>query len=430
MKLAKNLTFSYVALFSEARTRVLSVLWSSVIIIGIFSSDFVRVLPSIGVGGLFVWSLLYAIANKSRLYYLNNKYLLTIGFVYLLHLIWGVTNSSLNNSELWRDLLLQLPLLVLPIAFCLLPAMSKRDSNSLWLLLMICCLISAGRATITYLQHYEEINQLYIQSQVMPTVPDHIRFSLLVSIAVIAGAVVASDANAPVILRRAMLAGTIILFMFQHLLAVRSGLATMYAAGILWLVWQRHRWKMMLSVATLGGILALISILLFPTLRNKVINTRSDVGRIEIVDAANNYSITARVYSYKIAWNLIRKHPIIGVSKVRMNEEIARQYKLQYPAIKVVHYLMPHNQFIYNLLAYGWIGLFIFLLSFYYPLLFAWRSQNVLMILLYVIVSISFLVEYTLETHVGILTGIFFLMIAAEPIGLRPSVQQPVPPNR
>jgi len=413
--------------FSEPRIRQLSVGWSAVIIIGIFVSDFIRVLPSIGVAGLFLTSLAYSISHKRIAQRARCPEVLSFTLIYIVHVVSAVTHSKLANEELQRDLLLQLPFLLLPVAFILLPSLLDKHKNGLWMLLIVCCLFAASRTTFTYLLNYQEINQHYTQSGVMPTVPDHIRFSLLVSIAILAGTILAFNKTLPIVLRRVIVFAVLILFVFQHLLAVRSGLVTMYVAGVLWLGWvgwQQRRWKAILVTVTLVSVLAIGCMLLFLTLRNKVVNTRYDVDQIELVDAANNYSITGRVYSYKIAWVLIQQYPWLGVSKVQMNEKISQQYEYLYPEINVRHYLMPHNQFIYNLLAYGAIGLLVFLISFYYPLYIALRNNNAIMVILYVIITLSFLVEYTLETHIGILTGIFFLLLAAVPASSGPPVRQ------
>ncbi|MGI4822032.1 MAG: O-antigen ligase family protein [Janthinobacterium lividum] len=264
----------------------------------------------------------------------------------------------------------------------------------------------------------------------MPTIPDHIRFSLLISMAVLIGAVLVFDKTLSIRLRKVIAAGVILLFIFQHLLAVRSGLATMYAGGVLWLAWlgwQQRRWQAVLATATLLAALAGGCLLLFPTLQNKITNTRDDTDRLSSVEAANNYSVTARVYSYKVAWVIIRKHPWLGVSKVKMDEVMAGQYGYMYPQIARRHYLMPHNQFIYNMVAYGLVGVAVFLLGFYYPLWRGLRRRNISLVLLYVVVTLSFLVEYTLETHIGILTGLFFLLLAIEPAApaLAPGLHEP-----
>ena len=113
---------------------------------------------------------------------------------------------------------------------------------------------------------------------------------------------------------------------------------------------------------------------------------------------------------------MVRAHPVLGVSKIRLDDAMAAEYSYMFPAIAHDHYLLPHNQFIFNLAAYGLVGLAVFLLGFYYPLWAAIRRRNILLLLMYLIVSISFLVEYTLESQIGVLTGLFFILLAAAPV--------------
>jgi O-antigen ligase len=344
--------------------------------------------------------------------------LLSFVLIYLLHAITGIAHYDAAGGTLGQDLVLQLPLLLLPLAFWLLPPWLEAQRNTLWLVLIGCCLLSAIGSTINYLVDYKEINQAYLHSKIMPTVPDYIRFSLLVSMAVLAGALLFFKRALPARWHWSTGGAVVLLYVFQHLLAVRSGLLTMYAGGVLllaWLGWQRaYRKALLRTVATIVA-LAGLSLLLFPTLQNKILNTREDASVIKSTEAANNYSITARVYSYKVAWAIIREHPVFGVSKVKLNTEIAKRYGAMYPQIEKEHYLLPHNQFIYNLAAYGIVGLLVFVLGFYYPLGVALAQRNILAVLVYVVVSLSFLVEYTLETQIGVLTGSFFILLALVP---------------
>ena len=411
-------------LFSEARVRQLGVFWGVLVIAGIFISDYARVLPSIGVAGLFLTSVVYAVVHQCIAQRNCWQQMLSFTLVYWLHLATGLRQVGPTDAALQQDLVLQLPFVLLPVAFLLLPSWLAGHKRILWLALVACCLVAAADATANYLGNYREINQLYLQSKVMPTTPDHIRFSLLVSMAVLAGAVLATLGRLPARPRQAVLGVVLLLFLFQHLLAVRSGLVTMYAALALWLGWLggplgrgRAAFAGGALVAALGG----ACLVLFPTLQNKITNTRVDSAQIQSVAAANNYSVTGRVYSYEVAWNVIRRHPVAGVSKVKLEAAMARQYGAEFPEIAPEHYLLPHNQFLFNLAAYGITGLLVFLVGFYYPLWQGLRQRNLLLLVMYLIVTISFTVEYTLETQVGVLTGLFFILLAAAPT---------VPPRR
>ena len=404
--------------FSEVRARQLALLWSALIVIGLFTTTWVKVLPSIGVAGLVLTGVGHAVQRRGVAQRAHWPALLSFTLVYGLHLAWGVGQASANFHGLLTDLVLELPFVLLPVAFLLLPTWLPAHKATLWLLLLGCCLVSAAASTGNYLANYQEIILDYTQSRVMPTWPDYIRLSLLVSMASVAGVVLLARQRLPRAARWSTGVGVLLLFVFQHLLAVRSGLVTLYAAGLgglVWLGYSRGRWQMALAGLVLAAGLGLGSLLLFPTLQNRIADTRFDAGQVNSIEAANRFPVTGRVYSYEVAWTLIGQHPLLGVGKIGMEAEIAGQYSYRYPAITKDHYLLPHNQFLYNLLAYGAVGLLIFLVGYYYPLWVALRTGQVLVVLLYLILTLSFMVEYTLETQIGVLTGLFFLLLAAAP---------------
>ncbi len=406
--------------FSEARTRQLSVFWSALVIIGLFVSTWVRILPSVGIAGLFLTGVAYALGQRCVAQRARWAGLLPFVLVYVVHLVSGLLYHGLpTNTTLGQDLLLEAPFVLLPVAFWLLPTWRPTHVRALWLLLIGCCLVSAGAATLNYLLHQSTINELYLHSKVMPTEPDHIRFSLLISMAVLVGAVLLVTEQLTQ-RARGLLFGTLcLLFLFQHLLAGRSGLGTLYIGGafwLLWLAWQQGRWRTALGGVVLVAALGFGALQTFPTLQNRVTNTREDAAQVSRVSAANDYSVTARVFSYQAAWSLVQQHPWLGVSKLGLSEAMAGQYAYQYPEIAPDRYILPHNQFIYNLTAYGVLGLSLFLVGFYLPLWGAWRARNIRLLLVYLIVTLSFLVEYTLETQIGVITGLFFVLLAAAPV--------------
>jgi O-antigen ligase len=107
--------------FSEARVRWLGVLWCALIIGGLFAARWVRVLPSVGIVGLFLTSIVYAWQAGPRAERRPLGAVLSLGLVWLLHLATGLLHTSPTDPALWQDLLLESPFLLLPVAFWLLP---------------------------------------------------------------------------------------------------------------------------------------------------------------------------------------------------------------------------------------------------------------------------------------------------------------------
>ncbi|QNP53870.1 O-antigen ligase family protein [Hymenobacter qilianensis] len=226
---------------------------------------------------------------------------------------------------------------------------------------------------------------------------------------------------------------TAFLILYLYLLSVRSGLVAFNVLGIvtLLLCLVKRYYHQALSIGVLLLVLPFLSFWCFPTFHNKYYNTKDDVGRVEEVSSANNFSLVGRVYSYKVGLQIAQAHPFVGVSKADMQDEIATYYKADFPDIEPSAYLLPHNQFLYCLVAFGEFGLLIFIGCFYYPLFWSRTKTAPLLIAQYIIISLSFLVEYTLDqkNQTGLLFTLLFLLLplnglmspARSEVGWRPS---------
>ncbi|SNC75626.1 O-antigen ligase [Hymenobacter gelipurpurascens] len=405
------------SLLTLPRLLIAATIFCACIITGLFTSTFFRILPSIGIVGVFLTGLLSYLLHRSAYTRRNTAAYLSFVLVYVIHLGSGLLTNTTNLSDYKRDVVLQLPFLALPLGFWLLPPIPTQHVRRLWLLLVLVTVVSALLSTGNYLLHMEEINAMYLQSKVMPTEPDHIRFSLIITLAVGAATLLVSNPGLGSKLRPWLIAAIIGLAFYQHLLAVRSGLVTLYALGglgILWLIFRLRHYRKAAALALALILLPLFSYVFFPTFRNKSANTREDVGRVSQTSSANNYSLVGRVYSYKVALMVIEDNPWFGVGKADMEQELATHYESEFPNIQPEAYILPHNQYLYVAVAFGIVGLLLFIVSFYYAGLTTWPRYSPLLFIQYLIVTLSFLVEYTLETQIGIAFSLFFLLLALE----------------
>jgi O-antigen ligase len=389
------------------------------VIVGIFIANWFRVLPSIGMAGIALTGIVYAITHRRIANWQLWPVFGSLFLVFLLHLVQGLNTDAANLSEYGRDMVLQLPFLALVLGFWLLPSMPSRYLRWLWLLLVAMTVLAAVGATINYLLHASVINEMYLHSKVMPTEPDHIRFSLIITLAIAAGILLLAH-NAVKQAWRPWLIGTVVaLALFLHLLAVRSGEMTFYALSglaIAWLVLRKRQWKKAGALVALLVLLPIISYLAFPTFRNKVYNTQEDVGKVSQSNSSEgkNFSIAARVYSYKAALAIWSDNKLVGVGKPDLEGEMAKKYANLYPEIASEFYIQPHNQYLYNLASYGALGLLVFLVGLFYPAWWARHKHAPLLLAQYVSIALSFLVEYTLETQIGLAFVVFFLLLALQ----------------
>ncbi|GAA4015011.1 hypothetical protein GCM10022408_30360 [Hymenobacter fastidiosus] len=412
------------ATFTTPRLHYAATLFCALIIVGLFVAHYFRILPSIGIVGLSLTAIVYAVVYKQAANQQQWPVFGALMVIYVIHLLSGLTTDPANLGEYRRDVVLQLPFLLLPLTFWVLPALPASKLRNLWLLFIGCVVVSALISTGYYLLHMAVINEIYLHSKIMPTEPDHIRFSLMVTLAVAAGVVLWYWGNMSVRWRTALIAAVLYLVLFQHMLAVRSGLVTLYAVGgvfFLWLIFLAKQYRQALYLAGCLALLPAVSYLAFPTFQNKFTNTKEDLGKVNDTKAANSYSLVARVYSYKAAWEIIKQNPTVGVGKADMEDEMAEQFRQNYPSIERSSYLLPHNQLIYDLVAFGFLGTLLFIVCFYYPALWSWPRFAPLLVAQYTLVTLSFLVEYTLETQIGLTFSLFFLLLALN--GLLPATR-------
>jgi O-antigen ligase len=140
------------------------------------------------------------------------------------------------------------------------------------------------------------------------------------------------------------------------------------------------------------------------------------MSRAADVKSANNYSMVGRVYSWKVARTVFTEHPWVGVGPANMETELAAVYRREFPVIESAAYLKPHNQLLYWLVSFGLLGTLLAVAAFYYPLLGQWRRPPPLLLAQYIILSLSFLVEPTLETPVGLPFAVLFVLLAGQRI--------------
>ncbi|RPD49912.1 O-antigen ligase domain-containing protein [Hymenobacter sediminis] len=386
-------------------------------IVGLFTSSFFRILPSVGMVGILVTGLLSYFLHKHKYARVRSTVYGSFVAIYFLNLSSGLLTSDANWNEFERDVVLQLPFLILPLAFWLLPPLPAVYLRNIWLTLIGAAAIAALLSAVNYALHFEQINELYLHSKVMPTEPDHIRFSLIITLAIAAGILLIVQKNVVGRMQSLLVLVLIVLALYLHMLAVRSGLMAFYSLGVLgflWLVLRKRNYYQAVQLALCLLLLPLVSYVCFPTFRNKSVNTQEDVGQVEHTTSANSYSLVGRVYSYKVALKVIRENFWFGVGKADIEEEMAVHYRKDFPLIQPESYIQPHNQYLYSTVAFGVVGLLIFVVAFYYPGLCIWPQYAPLLFAQYTIITLSFLVEYTLETQIGLAFALFFLMLALE----------------
>lgn len=345
----------------------------------------------------------------------------SVSFMSLIGIFILVAMSYLNSSSTyyyWTAIRIKIPFLVLPLAFFQLPQLSQRELHHLLFIFLLLTLLATVGTAINYLSDYDAITESIRKGKPIPTPIHHIRFSLLTAIAVIAGIwLLLTRYQWRLGWTRWMIAAiTVWIFIFQHILSVRTGLLVMYAA-IFWIflhsLWQskqRRRW--LLLIIPVFVLMPWLAYQTVPSLKNKVDYLRYD---LEMFQRGNleGFSDGQRLISWQMGAAIFKKNPVFGVGFGDLRPMLEQNYAKAYPNLT---YKLPHNQFLLFAAAMGSLGLLAFCVLYFLPLvmylvMYRKRTLMPLMVALYIIITLSFLFENTLSTAFGTGIYLFFLMI-------------------
>ena len=323
--------------------------------------------------------------------------------------------SSIYSSD-WdytlERLRIKLPFLILPFAFLSLPKLEKKECYAILYFLLILMFVACCYVGMDYLANFEKINDLISKGQAMPTPSNHIRFSLTLALAIIGGIALWWDKfyfSSPS--ERWLIGGiTAFLFVFIHILSVRSGILALYlglfVVGIHHAFQSKKYWLILATFFGLGAVL-LLAVQTIPSLQEKIRYAKWDY--LEYTQGRGGNSDSERIISLKIGMEIGNQHPIFGVGAGDLKQEVKKVYEEQYP--NQFSFRKPHNQFVSVYAGTGIIGLILFCFAFFYPLFYQKNYQNPLFLALHAIIFMSFMMENTVENNFGISLYLFFLLM-------------------
>ncbi len=119
-------------------------------------------------------------------------------------------------------------------------------------------------------------------------------------------------------------------------------------------------------------------------------------------------SFMQRTEYIKTAFEIIKRHPLIGVGTGDVKDEFTLQYKISHSKLEPKYQLRTHNQYITFIVTFGIIGFLIIVLCFIFAIKYENKHKDNLFKIIFFIALLSFLNEDTLETHIGVSFFAFF----------------------
>ena len=330
------------------------------IVAGLFAS---RAVLSIGLIVLVLLSLAHRGLKDQLARFFQTPLLLGMSLLLLFPLFSGIWSEDVDT---WLIVLrIKLPLLLLPLAF----AAPFRIASDRWewlaLFFIACVLAGTGWSLWHYLQDTEAAHQGYLEAKTLltPLENDHVRFSWLVTVAVIATGwllYLHRSQKKWVILFSIVAAWLIV---YQHLLAARTGLLTLYlllpmVAG--WLCWTRRKWGWATALLALLLLLPLSAYFLAPTFRNRITYMLYDKGFFEKAHYLPGGNDAVRVISLRGGWALMRQRPFTGSGFGDLDSDMNAWYQRTYPQMEQRDRILPASEWMVYGAAGGWMGFLLF----------------------------------------------------------------------
>ncbi len=368
-----------------------------------------RVLCSIATF-LFGVSMLWGINPK--LWFKNKWWLLGLAWV----VFYALSYFNSSNKALWGIALqIKLPFLLLPLAFSYMPSFTLQQIRILTISIGVLLVAGACYSVSFLITDYYYIMTEYRVSHLLPTPArgDHIRFSLAIVLYIIwAISVFKSLANKYL----QLIVGVCIalLFVYIHILAAKSGLVSLYVFVIIYSIYLIFTKKRIIGllIVILVPIIIYIAINFIPTLTKRFNYIAYTFEMFQKGDKSGDYGDIGRLYSYKIATQIIKQYPFFGVGTGDMLNEMSLIYEKEYAEIPKENRLLPHNQFLIVALGCGLPAMALFIIWFFYPLLLLRRNkESFYFFLVWFLLFIQLMIEPALEIQYGVLVFLFFLLI-------------------
>jgi O-antigen ligase len=306
---------------------------------------------------------------------------------------------------------IKLPLLLFPIAFAGDWQLSSKQWK--WIASIFIFLVFAGCcwSLWQYVQNIHLVHEQYLKAKVLvtPLENDHVRFSLIVTIAIICLALLAKQHLAKG--KWLVLAGLSVFFvLYLHILSARTGLFSFYfflVLSVFYLLLKRNRkWSIGLSFIII--VMPLLAWFLFPTFQNRVRYNRYDLSNIhenKYVPGANDGN---RLLSLKAGWNVLKKNPFgAGGDIVNKTNE---WYHQNIPQMKESEKLFPSSEPLMYAGFAGWPGLILFFASMLFPFFQRVQRNYFFWFVLNFVMAFSFLFDIGLEAQFGVFIYAFIVL--------------------
>jgi O-antigen ligase len=341
--------------------------------------------------------------------FFTNKYYLSILGIFLIYLVTGLYSD--NQDYFMQRMRIKLPFLFLPFAFASVRSVDKETIKQVMYIFVGVTFAGVIWSLSHFLLDVNVYVENYSKGQILPTPVHHIRFSIMVSLAI---AMCIYLLMGKLRFKEKYFVVPVIIFLsiYLHILAVRSGLMTFYVMIICVIFYQllkRRNIKLMAGLILMTSIAIFLSTQYIPTVKKKIGYTKYSLELFRKNENIRELSDSRRLGSIAAGIQISKEHPIIGVGYGDLMDETNTYLKQNYPELVDLE-LLPHNQYVLTLTTAGIIGLILFILFTIYPIFYLQGYKDFLFVTTQLMLFASFMVEHTIESQIGVSLYIFIIL--------------------
>lgn len=388
-----------------------------------FYPDHMEVVNNLAVGLIALYSFFYNSFREKYDLLRRRKEIIGMVLFYLLHIVSAFVSK--NQAEGFSWVVLRMPLLVFPITLGLVyikQALKERILYAYAVITTITVLVSIVWATVQSIS-YDDASLLYNDNLTDILDKQSVYMALLVNLAVLSFGYLLSIRSTVVTKRSLVYVGFFILLVANFLLASRIAITMLYGSIICLAVYRviQKRKLMQLGLIVLGMVMVgFLLVNFFP----KTINRFRELGytgyeyshkgteshfNMEVTgDQWNGANIRLAVWS--CGWDLVKQHPVFGVQlgdKVNRTMDVyaAKHFDFAYNSRRNMH-----NNYLDILIAFGIVGLLLFLWGFIFePLRQCIRTKDIFGMFVIAAFMLSFIPETYFDRSIGNMIFAFFI---------------------
>ncbi len=375
---------------------------------------FSRFLLSTGMIIFILLSIIHKNLKTQIRDFFSSPVLWSMSFLFLIPLISGIWSDDFSK---WQQIIIiKLPLLLMSICFAGETKLLNKDWEKIAFAFVILIIIGGVWSMFQYIMDASSVHAGYLRSGTImtPLENDHVRFSLLVTLAIITSSflLIKGKKYFSKSVIAFLLFSIIALTIYLHILAVRTGLFCFYASVLIffiWLLWKQKRSSIFLFLLLIL-LLPVVAYFVFPTFKNRISYIRYDLSFVKKNIYQRGSNDGTRIISIKAGWNIQNQNPLTGIGFGDIENETNKWYQDHFPQMIEDDKKLPSSEWMMYGAGSGWPGFILFSAIILLPLFISPLRKNIVWLIINVSIAISYLFDIGLEVQFGVFVHTFTLL--------------------